>query len=382
MGKRKDNKGRVLRSGESQRKNGSYEFRWQDSNGKRHSVYAPTLNELRQKETEIRRDIMDEIDYSASEITVLELLERYTEQKKYLSQNTKDQYHYAICTLRKESFMQKKVNSIKLSDAKGFIIKLHNDGRKYSTIQSFHAKLCPAFQMAVDDDLIRKNPFKFRLSDIVPNDTDSRKPLTQDEKKRLLDFAADYPCYDDIMILLGTGLRVSELSGLTLADIDFTNQKINVNKQLLRNPKGVYRVETPKTENGIRCIPMLDEGLRAAFRRVIQNRKPPSVEMLIDGYTGFLFLDSNGKPKVARHFQYELKMLVARYNKTHSIMLPNITPHILRHTYCTEMAAKGMNLKALQFLMGHNDASTTLNIYSHSDYELAEKEVKRVLNFC
>lgn len=379
MGKRKDNKGRVLKFGESQRENGSYMYRYTDTSNKRRYVYAPTLDELRQKETEIQRDIADGIDPTGAEITVIELLKKYAATKQYLSQNTQEQYYYAVCTLSKEPFMQRRVNTIKLSDAKAFIMKLRNDGRKYSTIQSFYAKLRPAFEMAVDDDLIRKNPFKFKLSDIIPNDTEERKPLSQLDKKRLLEFAADYPCYDEVVILLGTGLRVSELCGLTVHDIDFANRKITISKQLLRNLHGEYRVETPKTDSGVRYIPMLNEEVYKAFKRVVQDRGTPKIEMMIDGFTGFLFLNKYGKPKVARNIQYDIDILIKRYNANHAIMMPDFTPHNLRHTFCTDMANKGMNLKTLQYLMGHSDASTTMNTYAACDYELAEKELARVL---
>ena len=149
MGKRKDSKGRVLKSGESQRENGSYQFRYNDIHGKRRYVYAKSLDELRQKEKNIQRDIADGIDTTGAEITAIDLLKKYANTKQFLSQNTQEQYYYAVCTLSKEPFMQKQVNAIKLSDAKAFIMKLRNDGRKYSTIQSFYAKLRPAFEMAV-----------------------------------------------------------------------------------------------------------------------------------------------------------------------------------------------------------------------------------------
>lgn len=379
MGKRKDSKGRVLKSGESQRENGSYQFRHNDIHGKRRYVYAKSLDELRQKEKNIQRDIADGIDTTGAEITAIDLLKKYANTKQFLSQNTQEQYYYAVCTLSKEPFMQKQVNAIKLSDAKAFIMKLRNDGRKYSTIQSFYAKLRPAFEMAVDDDLIRKNPFKFKLADIIPNDTEERKPLNQQDKKRLLEFAVDYPCYDEIVILLGTGLRVSELCGLTVKDVDFTNRKITISKQLLRNLHGEYRVETPKTDSGIRHIPMLREEVYQAFMRVVQDRGTPKIEMMIDGFTGFLLLNKYGKPKVARNIQYDIDILIKRYNKSHPIVLPDFTPHNLRHTFATDMANKGMNTKTLQYLMGHSDASTTMNTYAACDYELAEKELARIL---
>ena len=188
MGKRKDSKGRVLKSGESQRENGSYQFRYNDIHGKRRYVYAKSLDELRQKEKNIQRDIADGIDTTGAEITAIDLLKKYANTKQFLSQNTQEQYYYAVCTLSKEPFMQKQVNAIKLSDAKAFIMKLRNDGRKYSTIQSFYAKLRPAFEMAVDDDLLVKNPFEFQLATVVVNDSVTREAITRKQERQFLEF--------------------------------------------------------------------------------------------------------------------------------------------------------------------------------------------------
>lgn len=379
MGKRKDNKGRVLKTGEGQRKNGSYYFRYTDIHGKRCIIYDSSLDVLRMKETEIQRNIADGIDTTGAEITAIELLKKYITIKQLLSESTREGYFYTAKTLEKEAFMQKKICKIKLSDAKAFVIKLSNDGKKYNTIMSYLEKIRPAFQMAVDDDLIKKNPFRFKLSDVIKNDTEDRRPLSEYDKNRLLEFAKDFPCYDEIVILLGTGLRVSELCGLTISDIDFTNRKISVNKQLLKNSYGEYRVASPKTKSGTRYIPMLNDEVVSAFKRVLQNRIAPRVETMIDGVTGFVFLNSRSKPKVSANVRYEINALVKRYNESHSVMLPEITPHIFRHTFCTELANKGMNLKSLQYVLGHNDACTTLNVYAACDYELAERELARVL---
>lgn len=379
MGKRKDSKGRVLKTGESQRKNGTYEFRWQDANGKRHSVYAPTLDELRQKETEIQRDIMDGIDHSAGQLTALELFEKYIALKQHLSQKTREQYSTLYNTLNREPFMQRKINSIKQSDAKLFIIKLHNDGRAYSTIQTIFSRIHSAFEMAVDDDMIRKNPFRFKISDVITKNTTPRQALTPHDEKVFLEYAADFPCYNIIVVLLGTGIRVSELCGLTLLDIDFENRRINVDKQLLRTPDGMYYVTTPKTQSGMRYIPIMNEAVYNAFQSAVRNRQPPKVEMMVNGYSGFLFLNRLGRPQVAYNIIHSMKFVVSQYNKSHAVQLPHVTPHILRHTFCSRMAAAGMKPKQLQYLMGHSNIQTTLNIYAHCDYEVAEKEMERVL---
>ena len=159
--------------------------------------------------------------------------------------------------------------------------------------------------MAVDDDMIRKNPFKFKLSDVVPNDAYVRSALTKAQQERYLQFIRDYGhgnYYDDIVILLGTGLRVSELYGLTKADIDFDRRCIHIKKQLCRTADKPYFIAPPKTKSGIRSIPMTDS-VYMAFRRVIENRGSPKVEMMVDGYSGFLILDKDDRTKVAMHLE-------------------------------------------------------------------------------
>ena len=176
---------------------------------------------------------------------------------------------------------------------------------KQNTIGILQSVLRPAFEMAVDDDMIRKNPFKFKLSDVIPNDAYVRSVLTKAQQERYLQFIRDHGrdnYYDDIVILLGTGLRVSELYGLTKADIDFERRCIHIYKQLCRTADKPYFIAPPKTSSGNRSIPMTDT-VYMAFRRVLENRGHPKVEVMADGYSGFLFLDKDGKPKVAMHLE-------------------------------------------------------------------------------
>lgn len=382
--KRKDKKGRNLREGESQRKNGSYDYRYTDRQGKRRSVYATTLDELREKEEQIKRDLEDGIDYTAGEITVIELMERYFSQKQGVRNTTKIGYNFVTNLMKKEDFAYKRIKDIKTSDAKIFLIKLHNDGRKYSTITTVRGVLRPAFEMAVEDDIVRRNPFSFRVVDVVPNDSVTRKALSPEDKEKFVNYLKNDKCRsrycDEVTILLGTGLRVSELYGLTLSDIDFKQCRIRVNKQLQRTEHCKYYVEKPKTESGERFIPILSDDVYQAFKNVIKKRKTPRVELIIDGYTGFLFLDKDGKPKVAGHLEHAMKRIVDKYNTTHDDQLPPVTPHVLRHTFCTDMADADLNIKSLQYLMGHSDAYTTLNTYTHSSYNAAEKALAKVLN--
>ena len=380
--RRKDSKNRALRNGESQRKDGTYMYRYTDVRGKRVCVYARTLEDLRVKEQTIQKELNDGIDYAAGEIIVLDLLKRYIATKTGVRYNTKVGYQFVLNLVSKESFGCLKIRDIKPSDAKQWFIKLYQDGRRYSTITSVRGVLRPALEMAVEDDIIRRNPFSFQITDVVPNDSKTRQAISGEVKERFLTFIRESrhysQYYDEIIILLGTGMRVSELYGLTRADLDFEARRIKVERQLTRTRHCEYYVEKPKTASGERYIPMTDEVYRA-FQNAVQRRKQPKVELLIDGHTGFLFLDKDGKPKVAMHLEHVMKRIVDRYNDAHEDKLPSITPHVLRHTFCTEMANSGIDLKSLQYLMGHSDAGVTLNVYTHASYEAAENAMRKAV---
>lgn len=376
--KRKDDKGRILKTGESQRSNGTYAYRYKDIHKKEQWVYAATLKQLREKEQEIQRMLSDGIDYSAGKATVLELVERYISIRTGIRNNTKIGYNFVLNLLKKYDFSQKRIRDIKTSDAKTFYIFLNKEeGYSYSTITTVRGILKPAFDMAVEDAILYRNPFLFPVTSVVPNESEKRVALTDEQVRIYLEYIAADKCrsrwYDEVVILLETGMRVSEMYGLTRADIDLENRRIHVGKQLQRDRNCVLYIEEPKTKNGVRDIPMSDEAYEA-FVRAIQNRKTPDIETLVDGYTGFLFLDIYGKPKVAMHLEHALKRILDNYNKSHSVQLPTITPHTFRHTFITKMYNKGMRAKNLQHLAGHGDIQTTLGIYTHSDYDQMERE--------
>ena len=140
------------------------------------------------------------------------------------------------------------------------------------------------------------------------------------------------------------------------------------------------RVEKTKTEAGRRFIPMSDEVYRSLLN-ILAKRPKPRKEVMIDGYSGFLLLDNNGNPKVSLHIEHVLRRVWEKYNQEHIIQMPNVTPHVFRHTFCTNMANAGMDLKCLQYLMGHTDVSVTLNVYTHADYEKAEEAMAKVFPF-
>lgn len=392
---RRDKKGRRLLTGESQRKDGKYEYKYQDAFGKRKTVYSWRLTEadsvpkgkrgdipLREKERQIQLDLSRGIA-CAGDLTVLELVEMYVAQKRGVRHNTIANYNFVLNIIRKEEFGLKRIDKIKIFDAKAWLIKLQADGRGYSTIHSIRGVLRPAFQMAVDNDLLNKNPFEFQLSTVVVNDSVTREALTRKQERAFLEFVRNDKhfsrYYDGIYILFKTGLRISEFVGLTAGNIDFENSRIVVDHQLQRTRSMEYVIEDPKTGCGTRMVPMTPE-VKECFARILANRKPPKVEPVVQGYSGFLFLDKNGRPMVALHWEKYFQHICQKYNRIYRVQMPKVTPHVCRHTYCSNMAKSGMNPKTLQYLMGHSDIGVTLNTYTHLSFEDAETELKRVAN--
>ena len=186
--KRRDSKGVLLRTGESQRKDQRYQYRYQDAAGVRRTIYADTLKELRDREEEIGQMAEDGLDYAAGNISVNELLQRYVGLKTGVRYNTKVGYKFVLDLIKKEPFGKRKIRDIKVSDAKLWFKKLHKDGRGYSTITSVRGVIKPAFQMACEEDAVRKNPFCFKLTDVVPNDSKRRIALTEEQQRLWMDF--------------------------------------------------------------------------------------------------------------------------------------------------------------------------------------------------
>lgn len=392
--KRRDNRNRILHNGESQRQDGRYAYKYKDINGETKFVYSCRLDKndrapagkprdlsLREKERQIQQDLFNQIVPNGGNLTVLELVQKYLSLKVNVRHNTQANYNFVVGILKKEAFGSLRIDKVKLSDAKAWLIKLQKDGRGYSTIHSVRGVVRPAFEMAVQDDLIRKNPFGFELATVVVNDSVTREAITRAQERAFLKFIQEDNCYrkyyDGIYILFNTGLRISEFCGLTISDIDFQNKRIRVDHQLQRKRDMEYIIEDTKTKSGERYAPMSQQVVEC-FRRVIANRKPPKQEPIIDGYTGFLFLDKNEMPMVALHWEHYFKHILNKYNSIYKVQLPKITPHVCRHTFCSNMARSGMSPKTLQYIMGHSDISVTLNTYTHLTFDDAKAEFDRV----
>lgn len=313
-----------------------------------------------------------------SSTTVAELVNKYILQKTGVRPTTRAGYKTVKNILANDLFGKKAISDIRVSDAKEWLIKLQQvDKKSYSSIHTIRGVLRPAFQMAVNDDLIVKNPFEFPLVGVIINDSVRREAITHEQKRRFLEFVKNDKhfsrYYEGMYILFYTGMRISEFTGLTIADIDLDNKTVNINHQLQRTSDMQYIIQKTKTNAGTRTIPITDDVVDC-FRVIIDNRKLPRNETGIKDsngkvYKDFLYYDKNGMPMVALHWEKYFQHIIEKHNRIYKAELPKITPHVCRHTYCSHMASSGVNPKHLQYLMGHSEISVTLDVYTHVDWD-------------
>lgn len=386
MERRKDNKGKVLNKGESQRKNGTYMYRYSDINGERKTIYGKTLNELRKKEADVNKNITLGV-YSA-EYTLNELFDRYLEQKieSEIKPRTKHKYKTEYDRWVGETWIGKKrLKSITKSDIKLFYKEMHEKGYSNGTIKVVHKFINGSLNMAFEDDLIRRN---YAENCINPyKHTNKRLALTKEQTNKFLTTAESLKSGRNYLLgfklMFYTGMRIGEVSGLTWDDIDIKNKIIHVNHQFVigdEKSRTAYHIDIPKTSSGNRKVPMSDdvyELLKDLKRETYFDSMKFNAE--VDGYKGFVLHTRTGLPILTARFNEYAKMVVKTYNDNHDDKLPNITCHICRHTFCTRMAELSINPSALQKIMGHSSYSTTSDVYITIEDDFVNEEFYKVM---
>lgn len=396
--KRKDKDRIVLKKGESQRPNGTYDYRWTGRDGKRHVVYAKTLEELRAKEAEIEKDKHDGIKAEARYVTINDLFELWCQLKRGLKDNTFQNYKYMYNMFVRPNLGKARVSTVKKTDVKRFYNMLADErGLQASTIDSVHTVLHQVLDMAVDDAYLRINPSNNVLKELKQSHafkTEKRGGLTMPEQELLLDYLQRNHTYSHwypiIAVMVGTGLRVGEVTGLRWCDIDLDEGIIDVNHTLVyydhRNSEGkkgcYFNINTPKTKAGVRQVPMLDF-VKEAFIQERDYQRANDIQCLvtIDGYTDFIFVNRFGNTQHQGTLNKAIRRIIRDCNdevllkeEDDPVLLPHFSCHSLRHTFTTRMCEAGVNVKVIQDALGHADISTTLNIYADVTKELKKNE--------
>ena len=400
--KRKDKDRIVLRTGEGQRPNGTYEYRWTDNKGVRRRVYAKSLESLRAKEDEIQKDQCDGIKAEARYVTINDVFDMWRLLKRGLKDNTFQNYQYLYDMFVRPNFGKMRLSSLRKSDVKRFYNTLFDErGLRVSTIDSVHTVLHQVLNMAVDDAYLRNNPSDNVLKELKQSHTfktEKRRGLTRPEQELFLDFLQRNHTYNHwypiFAVMIGTGLRVGEVTGLRWCDIDLDEGVIDVNHTLVyydhRQTEGktgcYFNVNTPKTAAGIRQVHMLGF-VKDAFikEKEYQEANDIHCNVMIDGYTDFIFVNQSGATqyqgtlnKAIRRITRDCNDEVLLRGEADPVLLPHFSCHSLRHTFTTRMCEAGVNIKVIQDALGHADISTTLNIYADVTKELKKDEFTRL----
>lgn len=396
--KRTDSRGRVLKVGESQNKQGRYIYKWTDAAGTRNTVYATTLVELREKEQRIQRDIQDGISSTSANMTLNQLFNLYMSTKSNIRETTRVLYlTYWSANIKPSILSDMKISQIKQLHVKKWIIELKDKGAKTSSIKAYKTLLTSVFQFAVDNDYIRRNPC--RNCDQDKAEPSTKTALTKRQQEKLVDFLENDDLYKVyyplILFILNTGLRAGEVCGLTKDDIDMKKGVVHVRKQLgYRNIGDGYQYywQPLKTAAGHRDIPLTP----AAKKALIMEKELDfalgrrAKEQEVAGRSGIVFINNRGMALNSYSIDGTIKRIISVYNQRERKeaetenrepeLLPHISVHILRHTFCTRSVESGINIKTVQYLMGHSEIATTLNIYTHVNAEQVKSEMKKLEN--
>lgn len=396
MAKRYDNRHRLLKTGETQRQDGYYTYRWTSRNGKRHSVTAKTLEELRRREDEINRDMLDGIKASAQNVILNDVYELWKHLKRGLKDNTMQNYCYMYEQFVADDIGKLRIQKLKRSDVKRFYNMLADERRlKIATIDNIHTVLHQVLQIAVEDNYIRNNVSDNLLKELKQShhfEDSHKRALTVPEQELFLGFLAServrYHHWHPIFtVMIGTGMRVGEICGLRWEDIDLEKGIIDVNHTLVyydhRNEGRCYfNIHTPKTRAGNRQIPMTEE-VKAAFleEKAYQEFNNLQCNCTVDGYTGFIFINRFGNLQHQGTLNKALRRIIRDCNdsqllkgKKDPVLLPKFSCHSLRHTFTTRLVEAGVNIKVIQELCGHSSSDVTLDIYTTVTNELKQRE--------
>lgn len=400
--RRKDNKNRVLKEGESQRANGTYEYKWRDRRGKRHGIYAKTLQELRVKEDEVRVDLLLGVRTAKQSMTINTLYIVWKRLKRGLKDNTFQNYCWLYENYIKPDFGLTRITDLKKTDVRLFYNDLVDKKKlQINTVEGVHTVLHQVLDLAVEDEYLRRNPAGGALTELKKEhskDIQKRRALTLQEQELLEDYLQRSPTHRRwrpiFTVMLWTGMRVGEVTGLRWEDIDLEKGLISVNHTMVyytRREKDMSRstlaINTPKTQAGNRTIPMLPV-VKQAFleEKEYQKKERISGGFQVDGYTGFVFLNrfghaytlgslNNALNRITQECNRDILERAKRDNIKDVQVLPHFTNHTLRHTFTTRMCEAGVNIKAMQDILGHADIETTMNIYADATSDLKRREM-------
>lgn len=408
MATRKDSKGRVLRPGETERKKENrYVYTYLDPMKRRRYIYAKDLMKLREREKQLLKDQLDGLDtYVAGNATLNMVFERYISLKSDLRESTYSNYVYMYDRFVRNTYGKKKIKEIAYSDIVFFYEQylIKECELQVNTVESIHTVLFSAFKLAVRDNIIRNNPCEGALTSIKRKNgrKKSRRALTVEQQRAFIDYVRNNPVFCKwetiLTVLFGTGARIGEIIGIRWEDLNFEKREISINhsvsyiSKVSDNYKSSFSVNLPKTEAGIRIIPMMEPVYDVLWDEYMEQENSGFSDLEVDGMSGFVFTNCNNNLYNPTSINRAIKRIYEAYNaeeilnakreKREPVIIPHFTCHHIRHTFCTRLCERESNVKAIQRIMGHKDVQTTLDIYADVSETVKHEAIDRLANDC
>lgn len=384
---RYDKCGRVLNKGESQRDDGRYMFQYTDPvTKKRGTVYADTLNELRQIEEGLQQDIRNGISIASLDSTVNQFYDSMMADRKDLKESSLAVYSRTYDRYIRESFGKNKLKNINSVMIERFYNQLVDAGLSENTLCSIHTQISQVTKQAARHDLIRRDYSEGVCFEVCKRrgiQSEPRTALDEQTLQAFFDYALknnEFRHYIPILqVLLLTGCRIGEVLAITLDDIDFDNNVINITKELVYIPKhngldAHLAVTEPKSKAGKRVVPIADDTRKALKQALLYRTSRGGCKSTVDGISNFVFVGKRGTVMWSTNVNKAIRTIVKSYNehekkkaakeKRPAVLIPSFSCHSLRHTFTARVCEAGINPKLIQKVLGHKDITTTLNVYA------------------
>ena len=404
MSARKDPKGRALRKGEIYRESdGRYAYGYVDPYGKRKFIYSKDLKKLREREEKLFKDQLDGLNvYVMGKASLNFVFDRYISTKSELRETTYTNYTYMYDRFVREGFGKRKIGEIKYSDVLYFYYDLLNDrGLQVNTLETIHTVLHPTFQLAVRDDIIRNNPSDGVIAEIKKKNTkkkNMRHALTIEQQRAFMNYIASSPVFVHwnpiFTVLLGTGCRIGEVVGLRWSDVDMEKRTIDINHSMTYYPRRTdtykceFKVSLPKTEAGIRILPMMQPVYEALQSEYERQKEDGFCTAVVDGMSGFIFSNRFGMIHNPAAINRAIRRIIEAHNaeeiikakkeKREPVIIPHFSCHHLRHTFCSRFCENETNIKIIQEIMGHASIETTMDIYAEVNSDKKKESIEKL----
>lgn len=380
--KRKDNKGRILQTGEYyDEKNQRYIFR-KMIDGHRETITAPDLVSLREEKNKLlcRMD-KGQILNSKSKMTLNEYFDFWLETyaKGGRKATTCTNYKSYFDTYIRDSIGKKPISKVTKLDCQTVINEMIAKGLKHSTLANLKSCLNKVFENALDEDIVYKNVV--RNIQLPQTQKKERHAIEDNQVNAFMDFVKNsqrygfsYPAF---IVLFNSGLRIGELCALTWDDISFKDSTISITKSLNRYRKKDYGftlgVASTKSTKSNRTIKMNSVVRTTLLKYKMQSKPCESVLPYLDDngivrgkVSDFVFANTKNNVWSEPTFNDLIKRIIESYNKAHSTEpITNFCPHEVRHTYTTLAYSAGVDIKAVSAVLGHASTTVTADVYAH-----------------